>query len=152
MKNMQMINITTNKKLALFSIVFLIILTTNKLMSQEKLNLFPDLIFIKNTPKSNEIASIVFGHTFNPNTILDESKFLNALDNNAKPLNPKDEIISEWNYTPWYSITFDTPKGKYYIEMYLGGLGIMTLPSGQKGAILFDFEKNEKPSDNKKGN
>ncbi len=138
-------------KLKLFGIIFLTILTTDKFMAQEKLKLYPDdLIFIKNIPKSNEVTYIEIKKGMNFSTILDESVFLNALDNNAKSLNPKDKILSEWHYSSWYSISLLTLKGEYDIELFLGGLGYMTLPSGQRGAILFDFKKNEKPSYDKK--
>ena len=127
----------------------LILFSTAKSNSQMVIKQsFDDFIFIKNIPNSNEIVSedlSISPILFNSSIKLNKVTFLKALDNRPKALKNSDETLFTWNYSPWADIVFLTSKGKYEIQLFLGGLGFVTLPDGTKGAVLFDFTNNKKP-------
>ena len=108
--------------------------------------IFNHLIFIEDIPTSSDILSLeIKASPTNSSVELNDYNFLKAIDNNPRAIKPGDKMMSEWSLSPWGIINFLTPKGKYEIKLNLGGLGIMKLPNGKSGAILFDFSKNEKP-------
>lgn len=117
-----------------------ILLINNNLSAQNKMEISADLILIKKLPIASEILNLSMHHSFNSKSVLDESKFLLLLDK-AKIVQPNDKILKQWNYAPWYSIEFTTSSGKYNLQIFLGGLGIMTLPDGTKGAIMLDIKE-----------
>lgn len=104
----------------------------SNLFSQEKI----DFKFIDSIPTSSEIID------FDAKYFLEENnKIKTDIFNFAKALNPTDEIIQTWSYSPFCTISFATKKGDYQLELFLGGLSIMTLPTGEKGYVLFDLTK-----------
>lgn len=74
-------------------------------------------------------------HSFFGKSTLTERDFLAGLAG-ARLISPKDPLLSEWNYSPWYSGSFSTPAGLHRFELYLGGLGCLTLPDGRCGYFL----------------
>lgn len=105
--------------------------------------LYDDFIFIENIPKSKEVIRKGLSINSFPHASikLNEVQFLKALDNKPRAVKNSDEILLMWNYSPWVDILFSTSEGKYEIQLFLGGLGFVTLPNGKKGAVLFDFSK-----------
>jgi len=64
--------------------------------------------------------------------MLDEKQFV-ALWRTAKPVAADDKLLHDWQYAPWYSGSFQTPKGRYSFGLYLGGLGSLSTPDGKRG-------------------
>ena len=122
-------------------VLIIVFLCVNSILfSQEKMNFRPDFILIEKLPTASQILTLKISHCDSSLSVLGESEFLILLDK-AKPIQPKSEILLNWNYSPWYSIEFTTLSGNYKLELYLGGLGTMTLPNGKKGAVMFDLTK-----------
>lgn len=125
------------KSKTILLITFLCI--SSVLLSQEKLNLKTDFVFIENIPKASQILTLKM-HLIYASPTLKKNKFLRKL-NNAKSIKPKDhlELLLSWHYSPWYHIEFTTLSGKYELILFLGGLGTLTLPNGKRGAVMFNF-------------
>ncbi len=106
-----------------------------------------DLICIKEIPKAKDILSLKLRNDYPSSDIqLDKKLFLYALENTTtKILDPKNKLdlkmLSGYAYSSWSSIWISTKKGDYKIVLFLGGMSFITLPNGNKGAILFDFSK-----------
>lgn len=100
-----------------------------------------EFIFIEHIPRSKKVLKkdlSIKDQTNGNATKLSKVRFMKAL-NKSKALKCSDKILFDWQYSSWVDITFLTSEGKYEIQLFLGGLGIMTLPNGKKGAVLFDF-------------
>jgi len=74
------------------------------------------------------------------NMILTENNFFDLL-NNYKIIKPSDEILYNWHFSPWFNIWIVTTSGLYNFKLFMGGLGILELPDGDKGAVLVDIKK-----------
>ncbi len=59
----------------------------------------------------------------------------------ATPIPADSELIFAWHYAPWCRVSFSTPGGRHRLELYLGGIGFLLLPSGEVGAIRFEHPK-----------
>ena len=123
-----------------YTLFVTLLLMNTILFSQEKINFDNDYILIEKLPTSSQILSVKFICCDFPSTILSEQEFLNLLDH-AKVVEPENELLFNWNYSPWYMIEFTTSCGNYHLQLYLGGLGVLTLPNGEKGAVLLDLTK-----------
>ena len=97
-----------------------------------------DFVVIDKLPEPSDVVSINVRHSF-PGSLFKELEFYNWL-RNAKPLQPNDEKLLQWNYVPWYSVELVTASGNYEFNLYRGGLGIVTVPNGSKGAIMFSLK------------
>ncbi|AXR69693.1 hypothetical protein [Leptospira mayottensis] len=125
-----------------FKITFIeILFMSSHLLSQERTKPYADFIFIEKLPRSHEIITFrMKSRSQTRYSVLDQTKFLILLLDKAKGIRPDDEKLMNWHYSSWYDIEFTTSYGNYKLELYLGGLGFMTLPNGKTGAVLFDLK------------
>ena len=112
--------------------------TCNSVNAQDNLPRFPGLVNIEKLPAGHTIQKVeIIKHSTDSPDL--DTALLIDLFVRAKPVHPDDNLLSNWSYTPWASIIFTTPQGSYKLNLFLGGLGMLTLPDGRKGAVLFDL-------------
>jgi hypothetical protein len=70
---------------------------------------------------------------------IEENAFIGLLGR-ARSLAPQDPMLSQWNYSPWCTITFDGPGGRYSLRLFLGGLGRLVGPDGNMVMLLFSLD------------
>ena len=63
---------------------------------------------------------------------------LEQLLTEAKPVAPDDKLLGAWNYAPWDRATFISGSRRWSVQLFLGGLGVITDDAGRKGAFRFD--------------
>ncbi|PJZ56924.1 hypothetical protein [Leptospira barantonii] len=126
------------KTICRLKITIIILLISGSLFSQASMSIHPNLIFIEKLPTARDVLALRINYVFNNNKLLDKRKFLTLFDK-AEPIQPKDEILKNWHYSPWCTIEFLTSSGSYELKLYLGGLGFLTLPNGKTGAMLLDL-------------
>ena len=61
----------------------------------------------------------------------------------GKPVAPRDKLIDEWSYAPWYRATFVVGGRRWSVALYLGGLGIIADDASRKGAFRFDVPRTD---------
>ena len=85
-------------------------------------------------PAADELTQVKLQpfHSDKSYNILDAKQFV-ALWRTAKPVAADDKLLRDWQYAPWYSGSFQTPKGRYSFGLYLGGLGSLSTPDGKRG-------------------
>ena len=58
----------------------------------------------------------------------------------AQLIDKNDPLIKNWNYSPWCDGRFQSGDKVYDFDVYLGGLGLLQLPTGQSGYFLLDLK------------
>lgn len=112
--------------------------TCNPVDAQDNLSRFPGLVNIEKLPAGHTIQTVEIIKLSTGSPDLDTALVI-ALFDRAKPVHPDDNLLRNWSYTPWASITFTTQQGSYNLNLFLGGLGMLTLPDERRGAVIFDL-------------
>ncbi|MBN2610927.1 MAG: hypothetical protein JXB00_05180 [Bacteroidales bacterium] len=92
---------------------------------------------ISHLPATGEILSLrIISNSPAIKNIPDNDEFLHLWDG-LQILHPGDKRILNWHYAPWFNVEFSANNGHYVLHVYLGGMGIIELPDGMRGAVLF---------------
>ena len=97
------------------------------------------LVTLESIPCPEDISGLVIERGINIGQVicLTPENF-GVLLLSAKPVDAFDESISAWHYAPWHDVRFEVDGMPYYMSLFLGGRGFLTLPDGKTGAFSFD--------------
>jgi hypothetical protein len=88
-------------------------------------------------PSIEEIVSFKVNYFGSGNRKLSETE-LTSLFVNARIVMNDDELLTNWNYSPWCDIEIETKSGDINVQLFLGGLGFVSNSKG-KVAVLFEL-------------
>lgn len=100
-------------------------------MDDDRSSLFVNL---ESIPQVDSITDFTIELLAYQNEALDQKRFF-KLWKSAEPITYNNPLISNWHYAPWCELSFMTAEGKYRLHLFLGGLGILTLPDERQGYI-----------------
>lgn len=121
-----------------YAIILTAMVTYNPVNAQDNKPRFPGLVNLEKLPAGDTIQTVEISLHSPDSPALDSVSFI-AMFNHAKSVQPDDNLLRNWSYTPWAAVTFTTPQGHYQLNLFLGGLGMLTLPDKTKGAVLFEL-------------
>jgi hypothetical protein len=105
---------------------------------QWKNNHHDRFVTLERLPSSDDVKEVDFGK--GPNVALSETQTpetFKALPASARPVDSNEKSIHTWAYSPICNGTFKTRDGTFGFQLYLGGRGMLTTPSGEKGIFSY---------------
>lgn len=98
---------------------------------------FDGFVLLENLPSAGEVRNI----TIRPflSTAPSEKEF-REMFGGARTVAPDDPMLENWSYSPWCSIDFDAPDGRYHMQLFLGGLARLECPDGSRGMLMIMLE------------
>jgi hypothetical protein len=97
------------------------------------------LIKIDALPGTSEITDVRMSSPGGTRLMIKRDSFFQLLEH-ASIIDPEQKVIHRNGFSPWCDIEFSTSQGEYILQLFLGGTGIITLPNGKRGALIFEME------------
>lgn len=98
---------------------------------------FPDLVTLSAMPTVESVSELA-ASCFAKEPPLDAVVF-RALLSTAAPVKSSDPSIQQWHYAPWCNVAFRAGGQRYTAQLFLGGRGILTTPSGKNGMFSYTY-------------